>query len=129
MTNAEMKRIDVLQREGLGYRRIASMLNLPTNTVKSYCQRHPVMAVGSVVAGCKNCGADLGENAERYKKQFCSDSCRMAWWNQHRYLVRRKAERQVVCAQCGQTFSVYARPNQRFCSRECYHHHRKQVVE
>ena len=37
MTKAEMRRIHVLQLQGLGYRRIAAELGLSVNTVKSYC--------------------------------------------------------------------------------------------
>ena len=130
MTNTEIRDIQELQCRGLGYRRIASILNLPINTVKSYCQRHPVAGQPlEIVGGCKNCGADLGKDAARYKKQFCSDSCRMSWWNQHRYMVRRTAARQVVCEHCGRVFSVYGRPSQKFCSQACYQNHRKKVAE
>ena len=85
MTNAEIRDIQELQCRGLGYRRIASILNLPINTVKSYCQRHPVVEQPPVVvAGCKNCGAP---------------------------------------------FEVYGKPNQRFCSRICFHAYRRRAGE
>ena len=129
MTKAEICKIGELQKEGFGYRRIAKILDLPLNSVKSYCQRHPVVNTATVVSGCKNCGVDLGKDAARYKKQFCSDSCRMSWWNQHRYMVKRTAARQVVCEHCGCVFSVYGRPSQKFCSPACYQNHRKKVAE
>lgn len=129
MTQAEAHKIAEMQKEGAGYRRIATALGMPINTVKSYCQRHPVVQTEVASNNCKHCGADLGESAGKRKKQFCSDKCRMAWWSQHRYMVQRKATRQAVCAYCGNSFSVYGRPNQKFCSLECYQKNRGQVAK
>lgn len=128
MTNVEARKISELQRRGMGYRRIASVLNLPINTVKSYCQRHPVEEAKPQVSGCKNCGADLGENAAIYKKQFCCDGCRTAWWNAHRRMLRHTPAYTRTCAYCGEPFSIYGRPNQRYCSRDCYQRQRKKAV-
>ena len=94
MTQAEAHKIAEMQKEGAGYRRIATVLGMPINTVKSYCQRHPVSPTPAVSNNCKHCGADLEESAGKRKKQFCCDQCRMAWWNKHRYMVQRKATRQ-----------------------------------
>ena len=130
MTNTEIRDIQELQCRGLGYRRIASILNLPINTVKSYCQRHPVVEQPPVVvAGCKNCGSDLGENAVRYRKQFCCDQCRMDWWKGHRRLIQKNVVHEKICENCGAPFEVYGKPNQRFCSRICFHAYRRRAGE
>ena len=42
MTAREIERIKDLQGKGYGYRKIAAETGISVNTVKSYCQRHPV---------------------------------------------------------------------------------------
>lgn len=42
MTAEEITKVGQLQREGYGYKKIASLTGLPVNTVKAYCRRHPV---------------------------------------------------------------------------------------
>ena len=53
-------------------------------------------------------------------KKFCSDKCRMAWWNAHQDQVTRNAHYSFVCAQCGENFTVYGNASRKFCSRACY---------
>ena len=128
MTTVEARKIAELQRRGVGYRRIANALGLPINSVKSYCQRHPVQEVQPQVSVCKTCGADLGEKAAIYKKQFCCDQCRTAWWNANRKLLRQTQDYVRNCAYCGEPFSIYGRPTQRFCSLRCYHDQRRKAA-
>lgn len=54
MTDVERKRIDQLEASGLGYRRIAAIVGLSDNTVKSYLRRK----IASVPPNhlCRNCG-------------------------------------------------------------------------
>ena len=118
MTVSEKKSIDALRRRGLGYRRIAGELRLPADTVKMYCRRHPLSPDAEFEPGdfCLNCGASLNHIPGKKKRKFCSDKCRMAWWNSHRELVKHKT---MICLNCGKEFqSLYK--NRKYCSRKCY---------
>ena len=42
MTNEERAMVTRLRQEGLGYKKIASALSLPVQTVKSWCVRHSI---------------------------------------------------------------------------------------
>ena len=59
-----------LQKQGLGYRRIASALGLSPNTVKDYCKRHPYIPD---IKRCPQCGAVLQNTPHKREKKFCSD--------------------------------------------------------
>lgn len=126
MTKSEMTKIAILQKQGLGYRRIAAELGLSPNTLKVYCKNHPVKAEDHSDNCCKHCGNPL--NKHHPSKKFCNDQCRMAWWNSHRVLVQKKAFHNLTCEVCGKPFTVYGKPKQRFCSRDCYYSHRRKVV-
>ena len=71
MTNYEIQQIRVLQCQGLGYRRIAATLNLSPNSVKSYCQRHPMEPSSQADAYCKQCGNPVTFKAGKKKRLFC----------------------------------------------------------
>ena len=127
MTSEEKKRIEYLQSQGLGYKRIASTLGLPVNGVKSFCRRHP--AKPPAEGACPMCGVALVQIPHRKPKKFCSDKCRMAWWNSHQELVTRKAIYHLVCTHCGQPFESYGNQKRKYCSRRCYDDARRKGVE
>ena len=54
------------------------------------------------------------------RKMFCSDACRVAWWNCHKDLVTRKAVYMIPCAGCGKVFKSYGNRNRKYCSHGCY---------
>ena len=121
MTNEEAVKIEELQREGQGYKKIALLLNLPVNTVKSYIRRHPVeQATTAPTQGCLNCGTPLLQKPGKKEKKFCSDRCRMAWWNAHPERVNRKAFYAATCAHCGREFKAYGNRGRKYCSRLCF---------
>ena len=113
------KAITQLQFQGYGYRRIANLLNLPVETVKSHCKRHPLTpAKAEKLSLCLQCGADVGQKPHRKKKRFCSDKCRSAWWNAHP--ADSPGKTAAVCQFCGKEFPSYPVKNRKFCSRACY---------
>ena len=122
MTNEERTQIAELQRQGYGYKKITTITGLPQNTVKSFCSRHPVVDTDSTEQDdlCRNCKKPLEQTPHKRQKKFCSDACRMAWWNNHPELVQRKAYYTVTCAHCGKQFESYGNAHRRFCSRACY---------
>ncbi|MCM1232943.1 MAG: RNA polymerase subunit sigma-70 [Ruminococcus flavefaciens] len=127
MTSEEKKKIEHLQSQGLGYKRIASTLGLSVNGVKSFCRRHP--AKPSAEGICPVCGAPVVQTPHRKQKKFCSDKCRMVWWKAHPELLNRKAIYHLVCAYCGQPFDSYGNNRRKYCSRRCYDNARRKAVE
>jgi endogenous inhibitor of DNA gyrase (YacG/DUF329 family) len=96
---------------------IAATLKIPAGTVRSYIHRHPAMPDSRV---CKQCGKPVRQAPHRREKKFCSDACRMAWWNSHQEDVNKKAFYTLTCACCGKEFESYGNQNRKYCCRACY---------
>ncbi len=111
MTAVERESITYLQAQGLGYKRIASRLGLPTNTVKSFCSRNTPVPQENL---CAQCGCSLIQNPGRRQKRFCSNACRMAWWRAHPNLLDRKVFYDMSCAYCGGSFKSYGNPRRKY---------------
>ena len=124
MTQAQKERIAGLQRAGLGYRKIAAELEMPVDTVKSYCRRHPLPQYDTV---CAHCGKLLVQTPHKKKKRFCCDQCRMAWWKAHPDQIVRKKVYAHICHNCGETFHSH-RANSQYCSRKCFAEFRRSGV-
>ena len=125
MKKQELKIINNMRLEGKTASEIASVLRMSVNTVRSYIRRHPEIQGGLV---CRNCGkAILLQSSGKKIKLFCSDKCRMAWWNNHQDKVNKKAYYNLVCRQCGKEFESYGNKNRKFCCRECYLKFRKLI--
>jgi ribosomal protein L34E len=75
---------------------------------------------GSSYALCNQCGAPLKQIAGKKQKRFCSNKCRMAWWNSHPEKINRIAVRAFTCQTCGQDFESYGKRERKYCSRACY---------
>ena len=128
MTKSERIKINELSAEGLGYRRISAVTGLSPNTIKSYLKRHgSELAILPAQTGCecKRCHRPIQQTPHKRQKVFCSDACRMAWWNAHPEKVQRRANHTLCCEQCGITFISYSNKQRRFCSRACYAEYRK----
>lgn len=116
MTDQERMKIDVLRKQGLGYKKIAAETGISVNTVKSYCQSHSLDTAGADI--CEQCGMPVTQTPHRKRKRFCSDECRTAWWSAHPEM--RKVEKPYAhkCLQCGAEFSS-DRKDSRYCSLAC----------
>ena len=101
MTNEERAMVTRLRQEGLGYKKIASALSLPVQTVKSWCVRHSIQKEGF----CLNCGIPVKQTPHKRQRTFCSDRCRHAWWVSHPEMRDPKTMYQHVCLYCGNQFS------------------------
>ena len=129
MTKEEKNRIADLREQGLGYTKIAQVLGISVNTIKSYCRRNPSpkQIPERIVQSehvCKNCGVVVPQNPGRKEKQFCCDKCRNQWWNSHLDQVNRKAYRNVTCLHCGKVFTAYGKKERKYCSVNCYNEDR-----
>lgn len=128
MTETHAKRITEMRANGLGYTTIASRLELSKDCVRSFCRTHGLGGKRSQTHVpknlgddyCKMCGKHMVHTKGKRKRQFCSDECRMDWWNSHQDQVNRKAYYQFTCACCGKSFTAYGNSKRTFCSHECY---------
>jgi endogenous inhibitor of DNA gyrase (YacG/DUF329 family) len=126
MTYRQKEKITQMRGEGFSYSRIAGALGISENTVKSFCRRNNLSGGGMGLASqadntlCRQCKAMLIHIAGAKQKRFCSDRCRMAWWNAHPEAVRRKAIYKLTCVFCGREFESYGNKQRKYCSRACY---------
>jgi len=109
--------INNMRLEGHSPSVIAAKLGLAPGTVRSHIHRHPVIPG---TKACQNCGKPLMQPKGRREKKFCSDACRMAWWNSHQEDVSMKAYYNLVCQHCGKEFESYGNKNRKYCCRACY---------
>ena len=127
MTDSQKQEIVVLRKEGIGYMKIAHKLGISQNTVKSYCRRNGLtkpeeiaLVEDATMHFCLQCGVPVPQNPGRKLKRFCSDKCRMTWWNHHQEKINRKANYEFTCACCGKKFIAYGNSNRKYCSHKCY---------
>ena len=109
--------INNMRLEGYAPSVIAATLGLPQSTVRSHIHRHPDIP-GTI--RCKQCGKPIQQPRGRREKKFCSDACRMGYWNSHQDVVNRKAFYTLVCQHCGKEFESYGNRNRKYCCRACY---------
>ena len=131
MNQSENAIVDELQRQGFKYPTIAKMTGLSIYKVKHYCRTHVINESEikkTATAFCKCCGMPIESIPKRKPKQFCSDSCRMKWWNSHRDRVNHKHHKKCVCKNCGAEFMIPGKRTRPFCSKDCYFAFRKKAV-
>ena len=117
MTDAQREKIIGLRASGMGCKKIAQETGLSENTVKSFCRRMVAEKPGLVEmvnAVCECCGKQVEQIPGRKKRRFCSDICRVKWWNSHASLMKAN----VACAHCGKPF--HGRKGRKYCSHACY---------
>lgn len=126
MTDQQREKIIKLRRLNYGYKTIANKLGIPVDTVKSYCKRHNIIKgfpqSDSYAAEhfCMQCGNSIIQDPKRKEKKFCSDACRIKWWNSHSDLIKTKTGHSVICAYCRKEFYVNKQSNRKYCSHSCY---------
>lgn len=130
MTKAQKESLRFLRLEGCGYATIANTLGVSVNTVKSYCRRNNLSCIQKPdqsaekeklsLSYCQHCGKPLMVTAKTKPRRFCSDACRVAWWNSHQDSVKKKAVYHLVCAGCGKLFDSYGNKSRRYCCHACY---------
>ena len=124
MTAEQKANIIILRSGGATYSEISDYLGLSINTVKSFYRRSGNNPKETAASFCKCCGKPFVQPAGTREKKFCSDICRMKWWNSHREDVDKKAVYEYECGYCGKEFQVYGNRHRKYCSRSCYIRHR-----
>ncbi len=101
MTELDRAAIREYRKQGLGYKKIAMKTGVSLNTVKSFCKRKQ-----EKTSVCLQCRRPITQTKGRKTKKFCSDKCRMAWWNKHPEIVKRNAYYEYTCQACGKEFKA-----------------------
>ena len=132
MTEEQKLQIARLRADGYGYIRVAQALGISENTVKSFCRRSNLSGKVTVntpetlvqekegPCHCLCCGVPVEQNQGRKEKKFCSDKCRMKWWNSNLDKVKRRAVYEYICPHCRKQFTVYGNSHRKYCCHECY---------
>lgn len=128
MTNQQKEKIATLRTQGFGYATIAKAVALKKGTVVAYCRK--IGLTGTKATGnsridldadfCLHCGALLTQIPGRKRIKFCSDKCRVTWWNAHPEKVKHKAMYDFTCAHCGKPFRAYGNAGRKYCCHACY---------
>ena len=132
MTDEQKIQIRQMRSEGASYKNVADALGITSESVRSFCRRDkeeemPVQETVNepIESVCPTCGGILTPYPNRKAKKFCSDKCRMSWWNNHLDQVKKNAVYEKVCAYCNKPFSIYGRKDQKYCCMECYRNGRR----
>jgi endogenous inhibitor of DNA gyrase (YacG/DUF329 family) len=124
MTPNEKSKIEQLRQHGLSAAHIAKQIGLSVNTVKAHLRRHVGKANTKPNAAkpgfCKQCGQPVVQPPRCKPKMFCSDACRMTWWNNHRDCITRSGLITLACHVCGRQFNSYEKEQRKYCSHACY---------
>lgn len=114
---------------GCGYKRIASLLNVPRDRVKYFCKNNGFDGFGKDIkekyvtktdglnGACKCCGKLLEQPEKGRKRGYCSVECKRLWEKTHYKPHEHK------CFYCGKTFESKPKA-QKFCSKDCYYKYR-----
>lgn len=128
MTDLQKEQIATLRGQSYGYATIAKAVGLKKDTVVAFCRKTGLTGTKAQGNGritldagfCLYCGNLLQQTPGRKKVKFCSDKCRVAWWNSHPEAVNRKAVYSFICAHCGKPFTAYGNAGRKYCSHACY---------
>ncbi len=103
MTDEQALQIRKLRAQGMGYRAIATTVNLSRDAVRAYCRS---VGIGGYRIeyemnlkermndgrACSFCGAELIQPVTGRRRRFCSDICRRSYWRMHRDELKKKPE-------------------------------------
>ena len=121
MTDEEKCQVLAYRGQGMGYKKIANILGVTENAVKGFCKRQtPIEEEIAPKFVCRSCGKPVEQKPGRKEKKFCSDRCRMMWWNSHTEQVNRKANYEFICPNCKKHFVCYGNKNRKYCCHDCY---------
>ena len=124
MTDLQKVTITQMRSNGMSFGQISAATSIPASTIRTFCRRQDIKVETAANAGgfiaCKCCGRLVEQDLKRKQKKFCSDKCRMTWWNNNLDKVNRKAVYEFACAYCKKPFTAYGNKGRKYCSHECY---------
>ena len=127
MTNEQKENVRKMRGAGESYAKIAGALGLSENTVQSFCRRNNLTdgyvrngePTGKGAPFCLSCGVPIRQTPGYRGRKYCSDRCRIAWWNKRPAGPGRKSTRSFACLACGKQFDAYGRRERKYCSQSC----------
>ena len=127
MNMTQKDNVRKMRGAGESYAKIASALGLSENTVQSFCRRNNLTdgfvkngePTGKGAPFCLSCGVPIRQTPGYRARKYCSDRCRIAWWNKHPAEPGRKSTRSFACLACGKQFDAYGRRERKYCSQSC----------
>ena len=133
MTEEQALQIRKLRAGGMGYRVIASMVNLSRDRVRNYCRSNSIDGVRAdkeynlserIKDGkaCAFCGNELIRPKTGRPRRFCSEACRRSYWRIHRAEQKKKASAiyTMECPYCHEIFEAYGNKTRKYCCHEHY---------
>lgn len=133
MTENQGIQIVALRKQGLGYKRIASIVNVSRDSVRSYCKTrnlHGYIGMDSANVEmkmqnkqlCGFCGGQMKAAHTGRPRRFCSENCRRRYWSERRDLIKKSEKATYIrsCLYCGETFESYGNKNRKFCCHDHY---------
>ena len=120
MTDFEKSKIKEMREQGYGYKKISKELAISISQIRYACDVLSKEASIVDIGECKECGMRIVSKKGKKKKLFCSDQCRMKWWNSHLDQVKRKANYKIICLHCGKEFEIYGNAKRKYCCHNCY---------
>lgn len=115
MLTINEKEIIRLRRNGESLKDIATSLDMPLGSVKSFVARNNIHPYTE--GYCKYCGAEVTSLEHKKEKKFCSDKCRMLWWKRN---ATRNYTYTFTCKHCNKVFIKHRNDHPRYCSHACY---------
>lgn len=122
MAKSQKEIILTMRRALCSYTQIAEKTGLSVGAIKSYCYRNGLNteSLKSSSGFCKNCGKPILTPSKTRPRRFCSDACKTAWWNLHRYDHKNSSLiKPFKCNICGKEFADYSSTQRKYCSRLC----------
>lgn len=120
MTAIQQEQLTLLRKQRKSYTEIAQITNMTVNTIRVYCHRHGLTDEDlKGLRFCEQCGTPIQYSGGK-RKRFCSNFCRMRWWNSHPEKIHRKAFYTLTCQYCGKSFISYGNRKRKYCCRSCY---------
>lgn len=113
LTEIQKQEIKKLRDLNIGYKTIAQKLGVSVGQVRHECSHQPKVV-------CLQCSQPIKQDPHRKEKKFCSDKCRITWWNHHKKIDRNPPKHTQVCEYCHQEFHCYKSKDSKYCSRKCY---------
>ena len=84
MTTEEKKEIIKLYDNGIGYKKIASIVGVSIGSIRN--------VLSDREERCPVCGKKLTFISGKKKKRFCCDACRYQFWNEKKKVARYEHE-------------------------------------
>ena len=130
MTEEQKKKVQELRIEGLGYQAIANLLGIDRDSVRYFCRTNNLAGkksdkktrISKKGVFCLYCNSPIVQTPGKRERYFCSDKCRISWWNNKRKntTCHVKGQIRTKCRYCGKPFYSYRSQNKKYCSISCY---------